>query len=123
MVDLTADGVRLVNNISNSYSAGRVEVYYGGEWGTVCDDHPIHGNGGHANNNAANVICRMLGYSYGEVKNRAYFGRGNGTIWLDDVHCTGAEKSLFDCQHRAWGSHNCGHHEDLGVVCKGANGE
>ena len=59
MANLT--GVRLINDIdSNSDSAGRVEVYYGGKWGTVCDDHPIDGYSGHTNNNAANVICQML---------------------------------------------------------------
>ena len=119
MVNLTADAVRLINNISDSDSAGRIEVYYGGEWGTVCDDHPIDGNSGHANNNAANVICRMLGFNYGEPKNAAYFGRGSGKIWLDDVNCSGDEKSLSDCHHRGWGSHNCDHSEDLGVACAG----
>ena len=80
MVNLTADAVRLNNDISDSDSAGRIEVYYGGEWGTVCDDHPIDGNSGHANNNAADVICRMLGFTHGEVKTKAYFGEGNGKI-------------------------------------------
>ena len=65
----------------------------------------------------------MLGFAHGEVKNEAYFGEGKGRIWLDEVNCSGAEKSLFDCQHQAWGFHDCYNNEDLGVVCKGANGE
>ena len=122
MANLT--GVRLINDIdSNSDSAGRVEVYYGGKWGTVCDDHPIDGYSGHTNNNAANVICQMLGFKYGEAKNEAFFGRGSGKIWLDDVNCSGDEKSLSDCRHRGWGSNDCTHDEDLGVICHGAAGE
>ena len=34
---------------------GLVEVYHGGEWGTIC-------NNGGFDNNAGNVACRQLGY-------------------------------------------------------------
>ena len=120
--DKAATGIRLVSSDSIiNYSAGRVEVFYDGEWGTICDDHPIDGANGHDNNNAANVICRMLGFTHGIVKNQAYFGEGNGRIWLDEVNCTGTEESLFDCSHHPWGFHDCYNNEDLGVVCR--NGE
>lgn len=53
------------------HSEGRVEVYYQGEWGTVCDDDfSIH---------AAHVVCRELGYV--EAKSwtaSSSYGKGEG---------------------------------------------
>ena len=48
----------------------------------------------------------------------AYYGQGQGSIILDDVVCDGSEASLYiQCRHSTPLSHNCGHHEDIGVVC------
>lgn len=52
------------------------------------------------------------------VKSRSYFGAGTGQIWLDDVKCSGNESSLDGCAARQWGQSNCGHDEDLGVICR-----
>ena len=49
----------------------------------------------------------------------AEFGQGSGSIWLDNVDCTGSETSLISCQANPIGDHNCGHYEDAGVRCEG----
>ncbi|ESO93998.1 hypothetical protein LOTGIDRAFT_104858 [Lottia gigantea] len=105
--------VRLVNG-SNSRE-GRVEIYYRGEWGTVCDD-----NWGQLE---ANVVCRQLGYIMSTTKaiakQKAFYGRGSGKIWLDEMHCVGTEPLLGRCESPAFGSHDCNHGEDAGVICEG----
>ena len=45
------------------------------------------------------------------------FGAGTGAILLDDVNCRGDETSLAHCQHARWGQHNCGHSEDVSIMC------
>ena len=100
--------VRLVGGSWNG--EGRVEVFYNGAWGTVCDDI--------WNMNNARVVCRQLGYSGAfSAPQSAHFGAGSGQIWLDNVNCAGSEDSIENCPHNGWGSHDCNHYEDAGVGC------
>ena len=93
-------------------SEGRVELFYDGSWGTVCDDS--------WDLNDAQVVCRMLGYPGAEqALGLAAFGQGQGNIVLDDVSCQGEEKSLVECSHPGFLVENCGHSEDAGVKCLG----
>ncbi|NWS04362.1 SRB4D protein, partial [Motacilla alba] len=101
--------LRLVNG--SHRCEGRVEMFYLSQWGTVCDDGwslP-----------AAAVVCRQLGFPYAvRAAKKAEFGEGTSLrILLDDVQCSGQERTLLECSHAAVGTHNCSHEEDAGVVC------
>ena len=101
-------GVRLVGG--RWKGEGRVEIFFLGKWGTVCHDK--------WDIDDAHVVCRQLGFS-GAVSapGSAHFGGGSGQIWLDDVDCSGSEKSILKCRHNGWGRHRCNHDEDASVIC------
>lgn len=74
--------VRLVDG-HGSASQGRVEVFYNGSWGTVCDDN--------FNQSAAAVVCSHLGYE-----------RWISLIWKFGYFCairSNAHKSILTCRH------------------------
>ncbi len=104
---LVADTIRLVGSTP---LAGRVEVFYGGQWGTICD---------HAwDMNDANVVCRQLGFPQATQANRgATHGQGSGPICMDDVACLGSESYIYECRHRGWGNNDCTHSQDASVQC------
>nr|XP_029491421.1 deleted in malignant brain tumors 1 protein-like isoform X4 [Oncorhynchus nerka] len=105
----TGAQVRLVNG--NGPCSGRVEIYHNSQWGTVCDDN--------WEMNDAKVVCKQLGCgSAMSSPGSAYFGKGTGQIWMDDIECSGSESTLTQCSHTT--THNCNHGEDAGVVCSGA---
>ena len=109
MSTLIDGSIRLVDG--GSSSEGRVEVFYQGQWGTVCDDLWDLSD--------ATVVCRQLGFpaAVSAVSAVDVFSTGDGPIFFDDVGCSGSESKLTDCSHRGWNVNNCGHSEDAGVVC------
>lgn len=104
--------LRLVGG--STHTQGRLEVFYAGVWGTVCDDL--------FNANAAKVACKQLGYAEGTYRRnppRSWFQAGTGPVWMDNVRCRGTESTLTSCQYAGWGVSDCGHDEDIGIVCTG----
>ena len=89
---------------------GRMEAFHNGTWGTVCDDG--------WDLQDAMVVCHQLGYGRAvRALGSATFGEGSGSIWYDNVNCSGSEANLAQCDHNGLGVHNCAHSEDAGVIC------
>ena len=110
VISKTGTELRLIGG--NSYKEGRVEVYYNGEWGTVCDDG--------WDDTDAGVVCKQLGFGSGTFIGSAGFGQGSGSIWLDSVKCNGSESILASCGHLGVGiTIKCYHSKDAGVKCSG----
>ena len=57
----------------------------------------------------------MLGYSFGTPTNRSHFGSVSFDFAMDNVKCTGSEKSLLDCPHETQDGFNSD--EGAGVIC------
>jgi len=106
--------VRLTNG--DSQFEGRVEVYYSGRWGTICDDNWDIVD--------ASVVCYQLGF--GNAIGAYTHGNDRGSslmpIWLDDVQCTIGDRYLSECSHNGWRNTRCSHAEDAGVNCTGPAG-
>ena len=77
---------------------GRVEVYYQGVWGAVCNQY--------WDMNDANVVCRSLGLPAASYvfSNTYMFGGGRKRSWMTRLRCSGTESSLADCSHAGWGN-------------------
>ncbi|KAL8594354.1 hypothetical protein ACOMHN_053271 [Nucella lapillus] len=92
---------------------GRVEIRVGQRWGTVCDDD--------WDNSEVKVVCNMLGYFQpgAQATTGAHFGQGTGHIVLAQVGCNGTESDIRLYIALPFGTSNCNHDEDAGVVCVG----
>ena len=120
--DSTPNGaLRLVDGVLTDEDGrlceGRLEIFYNGAWGTICDDYWAKDD--------ADVACRALGFvasveDYDRYRT-AYFGPGteDQEIVLDDLLCNGDESGLLECPsgHPRPGIHNCRHSEDVGLRC------
>ncbi|WAQ99222.1 NETR-like protein, partial [Mya arenaria] len=99
--------------LSNTAS-GRLEVFYNGQWGTVCSrSFDIRD---------AETVCYILGYYGSPTYYRSYYieGPSYGAIMIEDLNCRGGEWSLAQCDSGAWLSNKyCSHNDDVGVDCSG----
>ncbi|XP_078391546.1 antigen WC1.1-like [Cetorhinus maximus] len=94
----------------NSPCAGRVEVYYDGIWGSVCDDSWDVAN--------AHVACKQLGCGNAlDMTLPDSCGPSSGPVWLDEINCSGNESFLWDCPSAPWSKHDCSHKEDVRIMC------
>ncbi|XP_072785519.1 scavenger receptor cysteine-rich type 1 protein M130-like, partial [Taeniopygia guttata] len=93
---------------SSGRCAGRVEVYSGGSWSSVCQE-------GWELQDAA-VVCRELGCGTAlEAPSRARFGAGTGPLWPYVPDCSGSEESLWECGRTE--RRECGRGGGAGAVC------
>lgn len=99
----------------SGHGTGRVEVFYDGVWGTICDEG--------WDLRDTRVVCHQLGYP-DAVRSLNHFHVPMGfarpaTIWLSEVACTGEEQNISSCSHAGWGENSCIHFQDVGVQCSG----
>ena len=100
--------VRLVDG--SSRSEGRLEVYYNGGWGTVCNDG--------WDDHYATLVCTQLGFGASGIT--ADFGAGTGNIFLEKVVCSLSDTVLASCGHFGVGiTVQCNHNDDVGIKCDG----
>ncbi|XP_009572599.1 PREDICTED: scavenger receptor cysteine-rich type 1 protein M130 {ECO:0000250/UniProtKB:Q86VB7}-like, partial [Fulmarus glacialis] len=130
--------VRLVNGAGRC--AGRVDIYYQGSWGTVCDD-------GWDLSGAA-VVCHQLGLgefmalrledsegcsgrlpgfcNVGEhllqLDDSRYgvTGMVSGPAWLDNVQCGEKTNSFWQCPSTPWDPQSCEElRDEIHITCNG----
>ena len=65
--------IRLLNSGSTSLynTAGRVQVWYGGQWGNICDRNTVFASG----SVEADVICHQLGWSGASTYSTGQYNR------------------------------------------------
>ncbi|KAL3865898.1 hypothetical protein ACJMK2_043246 [Sinanodonta woodiana] len=93
--------------------AGRVEIYFDGLWGTICDNLWSRYD--------ARVFCRTLGYADGNSHGSS-FDRTTGTspVYLSGLECDGTEGDILQCPNHGWMNipTTCQDHtHDAGAVC------
>ncbi|XP_060607116.1 deleted in malignant brain tumors 1 protein-like [Ruditapes philippinarum] len=96
--------------------AGRLEVYYKGEWGSVCESY--------FDQDDADVVCGMIrnttiGLINATIHGNNYYGQSQGPVIITDLQCNGTEDEIFFCKSDKWKSgHYCNYYyQNVGVDC------
>ena len=101
--------IRLVGGVG----AGRLEVYRGGSWGSVCNSEWSVED--------SRTACRDLGYSVEPnpiTADYRSFGKGGGAVKVSRLACKGNESRFSDCTYSS-DVNGCDHDDDIAVVCQG----
>ena len=91
-----------------NYSSGLLEVYFGREWGYVCDDGWNEVNG--------DVVCSILGYEGANSSSGSHFS-SDVNYKLNYIDCTGGEESLLNCTYSLYTSDVCSVSEHVFISC------
>ncbi|XP_059360615.1 deleted in malignant brain tumors 1 protein-like [Carassius carassius] len=92
--------------------SGRVEMYFGGRWGSVCDAV--------FDQKDAEVVCRELDCGAPvQVLGAAAFGKGDAQMWTQEIQCRGNESHIRHCPSSNSIKINCTHENDVGLICSG----
>ena len=100
--------IRLVGGSHSS--EGRVEIFYNGSWGSVCDSN--------WNSKAAKVVCGELGIFRSSTATKGRFGTASQSMWMNGVTCSGSEASLIHCQFSSWKKGSCSSSYVAEVICR-----
>ncbi|XP_072411945.1 scavenger receptor cysteine-rich domain-containing protein DMBT1-like [Chiloscyllium punctatum] len=111
VVILCSEHIQLRVSDGGSRCAGRVEIYYNGTWGSVCDDSWDMID--------AEVVCKQLNCGHVmEMSLPSSYEPGSGPVWLKDVKCSGNESFLWECPSAQLGHQDdCSHKEDVRIMC------
>ena len=92
-----------------------MQVYYNRTWGWVCAEQWDKQN--------ADVVCKELGYTGSSaIHIGSTSRRGNDTLFMNNIQCTGNESSLESCAHGGWTHLGCSVGQIAAVVCTGQEG-
>lgn len=75
--------------------SGRLQVFYNGTWGSVGSNSMTP--------HTASLVCKELGCGDGGTREISiFYGRVNGTAWLDHVQCGESNSSFWQCPSDPW---------------------
>ncbi|XP_051748184.1 deleted in malignant brain tumors 1 protein-like [Ctenopharyngodon idella] len=92
--------------------SGRLEMYFGGRWYTVC--------AAAFDQQDAEVVCRELDCGAPvQVLGEDAFGKGDAQMWTQEIQCRGNESHIQHCSSSSSPNINCTHEHDVGLICSG----
>lgn len=92
--------------------SGRLEVFYNGTWGGVCQSLDAA---------SLRVLCEHMGCgSQGQLLARPKSSTTMETVWLKSIQCRDKhDRSLWQCPSAPWNRHSCLRGEEAWLACAG----